>query len=345
MHYSTTQRKYLTDAEYEAERAKHPVRKEMADAWKHLTEAIAKSAYGERSRSYAALHTKYWQEPTEMGARAFSVWVENELSKRNATNDYLANNPALLEETLDEESKRFSPYPFNTDAEWMDEAFGNLFSTMQEKVDAETGNHVLYHRGEVVEPTSKEERVLLDAVVGRLLDSGMEVITDVEEGQRVLDMANGEARLEAKRVSQRKAWVNSYVNAMSVATGRDKKAIRAELMQKIEEARREAKELYAKVLAGNFDAVTLQQINDYIDNATNRNRFYRPLSQRLPEGALLSLPKGGRTGSVDALFSRICESAVGKNGRVSAEGRRRVEEKKKNSSKSGQKPQAAGTKQ
>ena len=34
-------------------------------------------------------------------------------------------------------------------------------------------------------------------------------------------------------------------------------------------------------------------------------------------------------GSIDALFSRICESAVPKNGRTSAEGKRRIEEKKK----------------
>lgn len=70
---------------------------------------------------------------------------------------------------------------------------------MQERVDEETGNTVLYHRGEVVSEMSQEERVLRDAVIDRLRESGMEVITDEEAGQRVLDEANGKAKLSAKK--------------------------------------------------------------------------------------------------------------------------------------------------
>lgn len=46
---------------------------------------------------------------------------------------------------------------------------------------------------------SQEERVLRDAVIDRLRESGMEVITDEEAGQRVLDEANGKAKLSAKK--------------------------------------------------------------------------------------------------------------------------------------------------
>ena len=70
---------------------------------------------------------------------------------------------------------------------------------MQERVDEETGNTVLYHRGEVVSEMSQEERVLRDAVIDRLRESGMEVITDEGTGQRVLDEANGKAKLSAKK--------------------------------------------------------------------------------------------------------------------------------------------------
>lgn len=69
-----------------------------------------------------------------------------------------------------------------------------IFDTVQERVDEETGNTVLYHRGEVVSEMSQEERVLRDAVIDRLRESGMEVITDEEAGQRVLDEANGKVR-------------------------------------------------------------------------------------------------------------------------------------------------------
>lgn len=123
-------------------------------------------------------------------------------------------------------------------------------------------------------------------------------------------------------------WVDNYVNAVHLATGQDKKTIREGLAQKLEEARREAKELYADVLSGNFNDVTLQRIDNYIDNATDRNRFYRPLSQRLPERAVSPVSEGGRTGAVDALFSRICESTVPANERTRAEGRRKIEARK-----------------
>ena len=185
-YWDGTKHDYITEAEYEAAIAAHPVRKEMAEAWKHLIGSIAKSKYGERSRSYANLHnSNYWKEPTEMGARAFSVWVENELSKRNATNDYLANNPKLLEEALKDEQKRFSPYPFNTDSEWMDEAFGNLFNTMQEKVDAETGHHVLFRIGDGEEDKSTELFLSLRNKKGK------------EYNEKVTELARREAEKES----------------------------------------------------------------------------------------------------------------------------------------------------
>lgn len=78
-----------------------------------------------------------------------------------------------------------------------------LVSAEDELVEANgyayPGNTVSYHRGEVVSEMSQEERVLRDAVIDRLRESGMEVITDEEAGQRVLDEANGKAKLSAKK--------------------------------------------------------------------------------------------------------------------------------------------------
>ena len=73
-----------------------------------------------------------------------------------------------------------------------------LVSVEDELVEANgyayPGNTVSYYRGEVVSEMSQEERVLRDAVIDRLRESGMEVITDEEAGQRVLDEANGKVR-------------------------------------------------------------------------------------------------------------------------------------------------------
>lgn len=51
-------------------------------------------------------------------------------------------------------------------------------------------------KGTVASPSkpSKAEAVLRDAVIDRLRENGMEVITDVVEGQKVLDEANGDVR-------------------------------------------------------------------------------------------------------------------------------------------------------
>ena len=51
-----------------------------------------------------------------------------------------------------------------------------------------------YQRGVGGVKPSKAEAVLRDAVIDRLRENGMEVITDVAEGQKVLDEANGDVR-------------------------------------------------------------------------------------------------------------------------------------------------------
>ena len=168
------------------------VRREMVEAWYYLMDKIRKSDYNKRSNAYSGLHKdNYWTEPTELGARAFSKWVENELSKRNAINDYLANNPALFAENVDETERKYAPYPFDTDAEWMEDAFGNLFQTMEQKTDDATGNVILYQKSDgTVEKLSTEEEALRDELVGVLKQAGIEVITDNEQAQKVLDEAN-----------------------------------------------------------------------------------------------------------------------------------------------------------
>ncbi len=55
----------------------------------------------------------------------------------------------------------------------------------------ETADIVAKAKADGAAPLSHNERVLRDAVVDRLREGGMEVIADAEEGQRVLDLANG----------------------------------------------------------------------------------------------------------------------------------------------------------
>lgn len=146
-YYDRNSSRVITEEEYNELAKEHAVRREMIDAWEHLMESLKNSDYYKRSNAYARLHnSKYWNDPTELGARAFSVWVENELSKQNTSNDYLANNPRYAKAEVTDAQDKYMPYPFDTDADWMDEAFGNLFEVMQER-ETEDGNVALYQRG------------------------------------------------------------------------------------------------------------------------------------------------------------------------------------------------------
>ena len=159
-YYDRKSGQMLTEEEYNERMNSHEVRREMADAWKSLMETLKKSDYYKRSLAYAGLHnSNYWSRPTELGARAFSTWVENELSQQGASNDYLANNPRFMVSEATDAQSRFMPYPFDADATWMEEAFGNLFEVMQEKT-TEDGKAVLYRSSE-----DNEARISYDEAV------------------------------------------------------------------------------------------------------------------------------------------------------------------------------------
>ena len=125
------------EREHEAER------KEITDAFAALMKAINGSSYGERSNAYASLKSSYWKESTELGARAFAVWVERKLSEKGIVNNFLANNNVIGWESP-ELTQKYYPYPLESDFESLDVAFDNLFGAIEEKVDEETGSTVLY---------------------------------------------------------------------------------------------------------------------------------------------------------------------------------------------------------
>ena len=189
-------------------------------------------------------------------------------------------------------------------------------------------------RSENTELTA-EERELRDNLVERMRKGGLDVVTDSEEMQRVIDTENERTRNKRSKKNEaaRKRdealyavdWSTAFVSGKSREEATE---IRRERGRKFKE---ETKELYGRVLSGNFDDVTLQLIDEFIDKSTPNNPYERPISKRLPTRALQKMRGGERTGSVDALFSRICESTVGKDGKTlpRAERERAIEEKKK----------------
>ena len=224
--------------EFATESTRNVERKEMAEAWKDLVRAINGSDYFKRSDKYARLKgSRYWIEPTELGARAFAVWVENRLSKYGTINDYLANNPRLVDEKASDAEKKYAPYPFDKDADWMDEKFGRLFEVMQERVDEETGKHILYSRnkaaGHELTELTAEERELRDNLVERMRKGGLDVVTDSEEMQRVIDTEN--ERTRNMFVGERGA------TAADIAEERTTRLDNLSVARRMEEAKKDAK--------------------------------------------------------------------------------------------------------
>ena len=190
------------------------------------------------------------------------------------------------------------------------------------------------NRSEKTELTA-EERELRDNLVERMRKGGLDVVTDSEEMQRVIDTENERTRESRKRRSavaeERLRVGNTIDEAMAAATHLTKEEARAMRREWERKFKEETKELYGRVLSGNFDDVTLRLIDEFIDKSTPNNPYGRPLSKRLPPRVGQKMRGGERTGSIDALFSRISESAVGKDGKAlpRAERERAIEEKKK----------------
>jgi hypothetical protein len=82
-------------------------------------------------------------------------------------------------------------------------------------------------------------------------------------------------------------------------------------------------------LLGDFNNVNLQKISDYINDVTPNNPYGRRLSERLPQRVERALYDRAKENAIDALFGRASESAVSPHERVSAQGRRAIEERKK----------------
>lgn len=88
-------------------------------------------------------------------------------------------------------------------------------------------------------PLTKEEKVLRDAVIDRIRRSGIEVIDDPAVGQRVLDMANGNAKEQAKKKrALETASLRETPRSLTVISSADG----AKILQNIEELANELTE-------------------------------------------------------------------------------------------------------
>lgn len=191
------------------------MRDEMREAYNRIASNVEKSGYHNRSKQMGA----YWGSMPEETARLFGEWVVDELAKEGAYNHFLSRGIENAEDKYIEMNYAFhqafndSPmgieefrkkpqalygfvYPTREELATLGKEMKNFFEVLQEKTDEGTGRKVLYHKGERVVIPSGEEVALRDALVERLRESGIEVVTDSEAGRRVLDWANRRGKRE-----------------------------------------------------------------------------------------------------------------------------------------------------
>lgn len=188
------------------------MRAELREAFNNMLDLVEKSDYARRSRARG----EYWGSMHEITARLLSEWIDNELKKRSELNTFLTRGanverwqrynykafeaieriagrePISFEEFKERpESLSGFPYPSTKEVEQFGASLRHIFDTIEESVDEKTGMHALLSkvRGEA-KPVSEDEAALRDAVMDLEREAGLDVIDDVEEGQRVLDMAN-----------------------------------------------------------------------------------------------------------------------------------------------------------
>ena len=107
------------------------VRPQVWDAFKKIRDALAEGPFAERSNELDATRSKaYYGTTIEKAARAFETYVEDRLSAKDISNDYLVN--------INKAESR--PYPSKDEMDsGIRAAYDNLFNTLEVRTDTETG--------------------------------------------------------------------------------------------------------------------------------------------------------------------------------------------------------------
>tara|TARA_R110000822_G_scaffold58228_6_gene145768 strand:- start:2494 stop:10650 length:8157 start_codon:yes stop_codon:yes gene_type:complete len=118
------------------------IRPEMANAFKHVRNAIVQSGLPERSKQLDTRRSKaYWATTIEMTARSFETYIIDKLNQQGITNDYLANVVSdeawTAAESLGFESDNTYPYPNKEEQEKINPAYQTLFDTVESENTSE----------------------------------------------------------------------------------------------------------------------------------------------------------------------------------------------------------------
>lgn len=189
------------------------VRNELSSVFKELHDVMKSMDYHRRSRSAG----EYWGRTEEEFARLFENYIYNKLAAKEATSPVLVRKDVLLDD-VEEQMRSSWPYPSAEENARMEPYFDRLFDMIQEKAD-ENGNVVLFQKAEgstIGKDAAEREAALRDGLVELLRGAGIEVVTDAEEGQRMLD---GARRAADALDEMKNGWEKFFRTADGTAYG------------------------------------------------------------------------------------------------------------------------------
>ena len=231
------------------------MREQLRQAFDDLIDDVAKSDYNERSRERGT----YWGSPIEETARLFEEWVVDEQAKRGERNHFLAEGIGNAEadyaemnylyyktatEMSNESRKRQGQepekvmsfeefkktpmalagfvYPSAEELRTLGEDVRAIFDTVQERVDEETGNVALFHRGDnSTTPPASVDADRWNAIVDMVKESvGAEnVITNPEDVKAEYDrIMAGQKRVRERIVEDANSRFNEQLEQQIAGT-------------------------------------------------------------------------------------------------------------------------------
>ena len=157
-------------------------RREVKRAFGELMRVIKGTPYYSRAKSLDAERSngEYWSSDTELAARAVQDYIVRKLDSKGGKNTFLSNHVVPADWKGDADAY---PFPIDDEALSIGEALDGLFNTIQERTDEETGNPVLYQKGnpDMLQYNSESERLATEAVMRMLKNSGVEVVNITPE--------------------------------------------------------------------------------------------------------------------------------------------------------------------
>lgn len=216
------------------------MRDELRKAFNDMLDLVQKSDYAKRSIKKG----EYWGRTREITARLFAEWVDQELKKQGELNTFLSRGAnvergqednyslyAYLEQLAERVPKSFEeykeqpeslkgiPFPTEKEVEEFGESLRNIFDTIEERIDEETGKTVLFQmihdQGNTLKNDTRAQRLATEAVLHALETAGIpvEIVSD-KQAQAILgDAENSDISKMAEKRTHSLSKAASFVSS------------------------------------------------------------------------------------------------------------------------------------